>query len=112
MAAEPWLPLRGVRVLDFSMFVPGPLNAALQIITPNQMRGQVTALFLFIFNVVGFGIGPSFVAGLTDYVFRDEAMLRYSLTLTGAVMGTASVVTIWLGLKGYGDAVKRTAKFV
>jgi MFS family permease len=96
----------------FAMFVPGPLNAALQIITPNQMRGQVTALFLFIFNVVGFGIGPSFVAGLTDYVFRDEAMLRYSLTLTGAVMGTASVVTIWLGLKGYGDAVKRTAKFI
>ena len=96
----------------FAMFVPGPMNAALQIITPNQMRGQVTALFLFVFNVVGFGIGPSFVAGLTDYVFRDEAMLRYSLALTGAVMGTASVVTIWTGLKGYGEAVNRTAKLV
>ncbi len=95
----------------FSMFVPGPLNAALQIITPNQMRGQVTALFLFVFNVVGFGVGPSFVAGLTDYVFHDEAMLRYSLALTGAVMGTASVAVIRSGLKGYGDAVQRTARF-
>jgi len=93
----------------FAMFVPGPLNAALQIITPNQMRGQITALFLFVFNIVGFGIGPSFVAGLTDYVFHDESMLRYSLALTGAVMGTASVVTIWTGLKGYGVAVNRAA---
>jgi len=96
----------------FSMFVPGPMNAAIQIITPNQMRGQVTALFLFVFNVVGFGIGPTLVASLTDYVFHDEAMLRYSLAVTAAVMGTASVVTIWSGLKGYGEAVKRTAKFV
>jgi MFS family permease len=98
--------------LFFAMFVPGPLNAALQIITPNQMRGQATALFLFVFNVVGFGVGPTFVASLTDYVFHDEAMLRYSMALTAATMGTASVVTIWLGLKGYGEAVKRTANFV
>src|SRR5437764_2674031 len=29
MAAEPWLPLRGVRVVDFSMFVPGPFASAI-----------------------------------------------------------------------------------
>jgi hypothetical protein len=33
----------------------GPMNAALQIITPDQMRGQITALFLFVFNIIGFG---------------------------------------------------------
>ena len=27
--AEPWLPLRGVRVVDFSMFVPGPFASAI-----------------------------------------------------------------------------------
>jgi hypothetical protein len=91
----------------FAMFVPGPFNAALQIITPNQMRGQVTASFLFVFNVVGYGIGPTFVAALTNYLFRDEAMLRYSMTLSAAIMGTASVITLWRGLGAYGDAVKR-----
>jgi hypothetical protein len=30
----------------------GPMNAALQIITPNQMRGRVAALYLFIFNII------------------------------------------------------------
>jgi crotonobetainyl-CoA:carnitine CoA-transferase CaiB-like acyl-CoA transferase len=29
MGAEPWLPLRGVRVVDFSMFVPGPFATAI-----------------------------------------------------------------------------------
>ena len=29
MAAEPWLPLGGVRVVDFSMFVPGPFATAI-----------------------------------------------------------------------------------
>ena len=27
--AEPWLPLRGSRVIDFSMFVPGPFASAM-----------------------------------------------------------------------------------
>jgi len=27
--AEPWLPLDGLRVVDFSMFVPGPFCSAL-----------------------------------------------------------------------------------
>src|SRR5262247_940324 len=60
-----------------------PLNAALQVITPNQMRGQITALFLFIFNVIGFALGPLMVALFTDYVFRSESQIGYSLVLTG-----------------------------
>ena len=55
---DPYLALAVMAVNNFvAMLVPAPQNAALQIITPNEMRGQVTALFLFIFifNVVGFG---------------------------------------------------------
>ena len=35
--------------LFFAMMAPGPQNAALQSITPNRMRGQATALFLFVY---------------------------------------------------------------
>jgi MFS family permease len=90
-----------------AMLLPGPQNAALQIITPNQMRGQVTALFLFVFNVVGFGLGPTFVALLTDYVFRDESMLRYAMVTAGLLMGPAAAFTVWSGLKSYGASVAR-----
>jgi hypothetical protein len=84
----------------------------LQIITPNQMRGQVTALFLFVFNVIGFGVGPTVVALLTDYVFRGENMLRYSLCAAACVLGPLAALIVWSGLKGYAESVRRSASWV
>ncbi|MGZ6022194.1 MAG: spinster family MFS transporter [Rhizomicrobium sp.] len=88
-------------------WVLGPQNAAIQTVTPNEMRGQITALFLFIFNVVGFGLGPMIVALFTDYVFGSEADLRYSLSLVAAVLGPLAALSIWSGLKAYGRSVAR-----
>jgi MFS family permease len=90
-----------------AMMSPGPYNAAIQIVTPNQMRGQVTALFLFVFNIVGFGLGATIVASFTNFVFGDENMLRYSLAATSIVMGPISLVCFWLGLKPYARSVER-----
>lgn len=86
---------------------PGPQNAALQVITPNQMRGQVTALWLFLFNFVGYGFGPTFIALITDYVFRDEARLGESLALASAVLGIIAISAIWYGMKPYGQMLRR-----
>jgi MFS family permease len=86
---------------------PGPQNAALQVITPNQMRGQVTALFLAVFNLIGFGLGPTFIALLTDYLFGADSFLPYSLALAAAILGPIAVYVIWRGLKPYGESVVR-----
>jgi len=82
-----------------------PLNAALQIITPNQMRGQITALFLLVFNVIGFGFGPILVGLLTDYVFKAESQVGLSLAVTGLILGPLGTIVIWLGMKPYGRSV-------
>jgi MFS family permease len=107
LVSNPYLAM-GIIGFDFmvAMLVAGPLNAALQIITPNEMRGQVTALYLFIFNFVGYGLGPSFVAFLTDHFF-GEANLRYSLSVGNALMGVLAPFTLWLGLKPYAESVIR-----
>jgi MFS family permease len=86
---------------------PGPQNAALQVITPNPMRGQVTALFLAVFNLIGFGLGPTFVALLTDQLFGAERFLPYSLALTAAILGPIAALVIWRGMRPYGDSVVR-----
>jgi MFS family permease len=91
--------------LFFISLTPAPLNAALQVITPNQMRGQVTALFLFVFNVIGFALGPLMVALFTDYVFQAESQIGYSLVLTGLILGPLGTFVIWLGMKPYGRSV-------
>jgi len=91
--------------LFFISWTAAPLNAALQIITPNQMRGQVTAIYMFIFNVIGVGLGPTFVAVFTNYVFGDEQLIGYSLALTGLILGPLGTIAIWLGMKPYGRSV-------
>jgi hypothetical protein len=65
------------------------MNAAHQIFTPNQMRGQMTALYLFIFNIIGFGLGPTVVVLFTDYVFGAESQTGYSLSSTADLLGSA-----------------------
>ena len=81
------------------------MNAALQIVTPNQMRGQVTALFLFVYNVIGFGIGPTIVALFTDFVFRSEKMVGYSMAVATLTLGSLTAVFMWFGVRPYGRAV-------
>ena len=87
--------------------VPGPQNAALQAITPNEMRGQVTAVWLFLFNFVGYGFGPTIIALITDYVFHDEARLPEALALSSGVLGTIAMIIIMSGMKSYGEMVRR-----
>jgi MFS family permease len=82
-----------------------PQNAALQSVTPNEMRGQVTALYLFIFSVVGGGIGPTFIALFTDYVIGDEMKIRYALSVSAAIMMPIAAWIMWSGVKHYGGAI-------
>ncbi|MBI2994786.1 MAG: MFS transporter [Gammaproteobacteria bacterium] len=88
---------------------PGPANAALQTITPNQMRAQATAFYLFIFNLVGYGLGPVTVAVITDYVFQAEDALRYSLAINAAVLGPIAWLIFWFGLKPYRESYLRAS---
>jgi MFS family permease len=63
--------------------------AALQRIFPNQVRGTVSALFLFILNLGGYPSGTLLPGVFNDYLFHDEKMLGASLALTvggGAIL--------------------------
>jgi len=103
---SPWL-AAGIFVINSVFLGMGaPVeNAALQTVTPNRLRGQVTFFFLFIMNVVGMGLGPLVIAGLTQYVFLSEAGLRYSLVVSTVIMGPVGTFAFWLAMKPYGRAI-------
>ena len=84
--------------------VAGPQNAALQVIVPNEMRGQVTAAFLFCFGMIGLALAPLLVASLTQYVFGAEEKLRYSIATIHIVLAPLATYFFWKGLKPYGKA--------
>jgi MFS family permease len=85
----------------------GPANAALQIVTPNEMRGQIRAAYQFVFNVIGYASGGTLVAVFTNYVFRDDAALRYSLTTAAAIVSPIAILLTWWGLKPYARSYAR-----
>jgi len=79
----------------------GVSAAAIQQMMPNNMRGQASAIYLFVVNFVGLGIGPSAVAIFTDYVFRGDESVRYSLLIVATAAHLIAAVLLWIGLKPY-----------
>lgn len=74
----------------------GSCYAAAQMVFPNQVRGQVIALILFIANLGGLTLGPLLPGLLNDYVFHDEGAIGLSLSLTlGVSTGLAALVFAW-----------------
>jgi MFS family permease len=90
----------------FLGFPVGLAPAACNFITPNQLRGQVIALYLFAVNLIGLGFAPTIVAVFTDYVFKDEAKLRYSLSVFAVVIPALAVLGLLWGIKAYLERAK------
>lgn len=63
-------------------FPIGSAYASLQLIVPNQVRGQVTALLLVIFNLIGLTLGPLLPALMNDRVFEDPMRVGTSIGIT------------------------------
>jgi len=88
----------------------GPSIAAFQLITPNKMRAQVSAVSQFSTNVLAFALGPLIVALFTDYVFDDPGQLRYSMALSTAILGPLAILCVWQGRRPYIRAYERASR--
>ena len=103
---SPWLSIACSSVTGMlGMACVAPQNAALQSVTPNEMRGQVTAIFYFIMAVVGTGMGPSLMAFITDVVIGDENKIRYAMSICAGVMTPVAAACMWVAVKPYGYAI-------
>lgn len=95
-------------LLTFTLAVPQALPPTiLQIISPNRMRAQLSALFILFSVLIGFSLGPALTAVLTDYLFRDAAALRYSLALLSAVLVPAGIGFLYFGLQPFREKLAR-----
>jgi MFS family permease len=68
----------------------GSVYASLQLILPNEVRGQIGALQIFTLNLGGLILGPALPGFFNDYLFRDAQMVGWSLALT---VGGASLLS-------------------
>ena len=86
---------------SFFVTIPLPqLAVTLQTISPNKMRGLVAGIFVVSGNVMGMGLGPTFVAFFTENVFQDPMSVGLSMGLLGLVSAPIALV---IYLNGYRD---------
>jgi MFS family permease len=73
----------------------GVAIACLQSITPDQYRARISAVMLFVVNLLAIGLGATYVALLTDRLFEDENLIHYALSLAAATVGPLILLALW-----------------
>ena len=82
-------------LFTFAASMPhGGNGAAMQEITPNRMRAQVTAIYFFGLNLAGIGIGPTVVAAISDRVYRNEMAIGLAIATMVAVAAPLSALLL------------------
>ncbi|KHF77738.1 Permease of the major facilitator superfamily [Acinetobacter sp. neg1] len=89
----------------FSTFPIPASAAATQMLTPNQLRAQVSAKFLLISNLIALGVGTTAVALLTDKYFENTVMVGNSISIVNAIAGIIGVFLLFKGCKYYRESI-------
>ena len=117
MLVFPFMPSAATAIavlVPVAFFLGLPFGAAIAVIqeiTPARMRGQASALYLFAINLIGLGVGPTAVALLTDYVFRDDLAVPYSVAITMVVAATGAAVLFKLSFRPYERSVQHAQRW-
>lgn len=99
LVSDPWWAIALLIPSAFLASAPfGVAPAAIQQATPSSLRGQASSIYMFVINLIGLGIGPTAVALFTDYVFRNDNSVGYSLAIVTGLAHLLSGLLLWAGL--------------
>jgi len=81
-------------------------NAAIQRVAPNEMRGQVTAFYLFMFTVSA-AMGSYVIGAVSTYVVGDPEKIWQALLIVAAVFMPVATFFMFRAIKPYREEVER-----
>jgi MFS family permease len=87
----------------------GPM--AINQVTPNQYRAQVSAVYLFVVNALGLGVGPTLVPLLNDHLFHDPLKIRFSLIIVVFCAAVAAIILLMIVRPVYRQKVVESASW-
>ncbi|VWD38591.1 major facilitator transporter [Burkholderia contaminans] len=96
-----------VVAMFFASFPMPTSTAAMQTLAPNQMRAQISALFLLVSNLIALGIGTTVVALFTDRVFGAPAAVGHSMSIVNVAAATLAALLLAAGCRHYRRSLDR-----
>lgn len=85
----------------FASFPVATSATAIQIMSPNSIRAQITALFFLIMNLIGLIGGATLVAVCTDYLFQEDKAVGASMVLIASISALIGAIFLLKGLHRY-----------
>jgi MFS family permease len=85
----------------FASFPFAAAAAALQNVTPNRLRGQVSAVYLFVVNLAGIGLGSFLTGFVNDHVFGDPARVGDSMAWIVGLAAPLAAIVLLAGRRSY-----------
>ncbi len=83
----------------FTFAFQGYANAGLQLVTPTQFRGRMSAAFLAYTNLIGMLFGPTTVGFLTDFVFKDPQKLGTAMCIVVVASAPLGMISLWIAAR-------------
>ena len=106
--SELWLSVALLVPAMFFASFPMPISTtAMQMLAPNQIRAQISAVFLLISNLVAVGIGTTLVALMTDKIFGNPLMVGMSLSIVGACSCVMAFILLKKGCKAFSASMQQ-----
>ncbi len=96
-----------VVAMFFASFPMPTSTAAMQTLAPNQMRAQISAVFLLVSNLIGLGVGTTLVALLTDKLFGSPQAVGHSMSIVSLVAASLATVLLGFGCRQFRLSLER-----
>jgi MFS family permease len=77
----------------------GSAAAVLQIVTPPELRGRVSSIFLMAVSLIGVGGGPAVAAVFTTLIFADDSMIGWALAATFVTFAPLAALALWIAAR-------------
>jgi MFS family permease len=89
----------------------GIVAASLQLVTPNQYRGQVSATFLVCMNLIGLSLGPTLAGWFATHVFRNDVMIGWAIAAVYAILLPIAILLLYSAMKPMRRGVREAERW-
>lgn len=97
LATSAWTLFAIIGLIQFSVGLSiGTGPATIVRIAPANVRARISAVYVFMINIVGLGFGPVIIGLFSDHLFTGSDGILTSLRIFSLLMCTISIISLWI----------------